>query len=647
MVTLGVSKRVKVMVGRRTILSLVAVVGVLLAIHLTPVARSAAQTTESVEEYLAANYTREEHSIPMRDGVRLFTVVFVPVDASKEYPILLERTPFGAGAFGSDYYRGTPGPNMTLVREGYIIVRQEVRGTYRSEGTFSYLTPHIAAKRGPSDVDESTDTYDTIEWLVANVPHHNGRVGMWGIDFAGFSAAAGMIDAHPALKAVAPQAPVIDLWFDAIYSRGALELANAFRFITSFGEFMPGQKAGFSALYFNMGLDSYRFFLDLGPLSYVDRLCLQGRRPFWNECADHPNYDRFWKSRNLLPYLSKTAPAVMTVGGWFDDQSLYGAPACYRAVEEKNPGVFNVLVMGPWDHAGWLGGYDTQDGLGNVSFGSNTAAFYQENIEFAFFEYFLKDRGRRALPEAYVFETGSNLWRAFDRWPPKEAQSKKLYFHADGRLSFDPPAGSREEWDQFVSDPADPVPVVGHASAWLPRGFMVADQRFVTGRGDVLVYTTAVLERDVTVAGALEANLWVSTSQGDADWVVKLVDVFPPEGDDQFPDHLVLRSYQMLVRAGILRGRLRNNVEIPERFVADKPTKLTVELEGICHTFRKGHQIMVHVQSSWFPAFDRNPQKYVENISRATVEDFVEATHRVYRSSDRASYLEIGVLEER
>jgi putative CocE/NonD family hydrolase len=635
------------MVNRRRIWRLLALAGAHLVFILAPLIVSAAQTTGSVEEYLAANCTREEYSVQMRDGVRLFTVVFVPLDMSKTYPILLERTPFGAGAFGGEYYRGTLGPNMALVRAGYIVVRQEVRGTYRSEGVFSYLTPYLDVKRGPSDVDESTDAYDTIEWLLANVRHHNGRVGMWGLDFAGFSAAAGMIGAHPALKAVSPQSPVTDLWFDTVCSNGAFKFAHAFRLMTHFGESTSGQTVTFNTLYFDMGLDLYRFFLDMGSLSYVDRLYLQGRRSFWNECAAHPNYDQFWRSRNILPHLSKTAPAVMTVGGWFDDENLCGAPACYRAVEEKNPGVFNILVMGPWDHAAWIGQNDTQNEAGGVSFGANTADFYQQNIELAFFEYFLKDRGRRTLPEAYVFETGSNTWRAFDRWPPKETRSTKFYLHADGRLSLDPPGESREEWDEFVSDPASPVPVVRSAASWFPQGFMMADQRFLTGRGDVLVYTTDALERDMTVVGPLKAELWVSTSQGDADWVVKLVDVFPPGGDDRFPDRMVLKGYHMLVRAGVLRGRFRTSAESPAPFVAGDPARVTVELHDICHTFRKGHRIMVHVQSSWFPFIDRNPQKYVENIFRAADEDFSKATHRVYRSAERASCIELGVLGKR
>ena len=607
---------------------------------------SAAQPVESPARYLSANYTREEYQIPVRDGAHLFTVVFSPNDASQPYPILLERTRYGAGAFEGDYYRGNMGPSMPLVREGYIIVRQEIRGTYGSEGRFSYLRPHVAGKRGDKDVDESTDTYDTIEWLLANVPNHNGRVGLWGIGYSGFCAAAGMIDAHPAIKAVSPQGPVTDYWYDGAHSNGAFKLSQTLQFIVNYGEPAPETPVRDHLLFVNIGTDSYRFFLNLGSLSYLDRLYIQGRRQFWSDCAAHPNYDEFWRSKNILPNLSKVAPAVMTVGGWFDDENPYGSVACYKAVEKRNPNAFNILVMGPWEHAGWFGQYESKDGLGNVSFGTNTALFFQENIELTFFEHFLKDRGRRALPEAYVFETGTNLWRAFDHWPPREAQTEKLYFHADGRLSFDASGGSANAWDEFVSDPANPVPAVNRTTLWLPPEFIVEDQRFLWGRPDILEYKTEALDRDVTVAGPVTAKLWVSTSRQDADWVVKLIDVFPPEGDAQFPNRLVLRSYEMPVRYGVVRGRFRNSASKPEPFVSGQPTEVTVELRDVSHTFRKGHCIMVHVQSTWFPFIDRNPQKYVDNIFQAGTEDFVEATHRVYRSGAKASCLEMGILKD-
>jgi putative CocE/NonD family hydrolase len=611
------------------------------------IAAAPAQPMESAQSYLEQNYIRVDYVIPMRDGIELSTTVFSPKDASRAYPFLLERTPFGANVYGGEYYRGILGPSLALLREGYILVRQEVRGTYGSGGTFVYLRPHLARKGGAKDVDESSDTYDTIEWLLANVPGHNGRVGMLGIDYAGFCAAAGMIAAHPALKAVSPQAPVMDFWYDSFHTAGAFNLMNALKFTTNYGEPVPGQPARYHMIYFNLTTNSYDFLLNLGPLSYVDRLYFEGRRPFWSDLAAHPDYDEFWKSRNILPHLEKTAPAVMTVGGWFDDRNLYGPLACYRAVEEKNPGAFNVIVMGPWDHAGWLGGYETEGGLGDVSFGSDTAEHFQESIELGFFEYFLKDKGRRALPEAYVFETGKNRWRAFDEWPPKSAARETLYLEEKGKLSFTKTAGAAAgAYDEFVSDPANPVPAVNYSTVWLPPEFMVQDQRFLFGRGDVLMYESEPLTEDVTVAGPLAANLWVSTSRSDADWVVKVIDVFPAEGDEQFPRRLILRGYHMLVRAGVLRGRFRDGGETPKRFAANEPSRVTVELQDVCHTFRKGHRIMVHVQSSWFPYIDRNPQKWVDNIFRADTEEFAEAKHRVYRAPGRESYLEFGVLRE-
>jgi putative CocE/NonD family hydrolase len=620
-----------------------AATGALLWVISLPAATSA-QTGDPVEAYLEANYTREEHYVAMRDGARLFTVVFLPTDDSKTYPILLERTPYGADPRAGGITRGERGPGMALVREGYILVRQEIRGTHGSEGSFAYFRPFVDEKRRSTDVDESTDAYDTIEWLIANVRNHNGRVGIWGIGYAGFCAAAGMINAHPALEAVSPQAPVTDPWLDTVFFGGAFKLAHTLKFVLNFGETPMGENVGYNTLYVNVGVDLYRFLIDVGSLSYVDRGYLLGRRPFWNECTSHPTYDAFWRARDILPHLEKTAPAVMNVGGWFDDRAPTGALACYRAVEKQNPGVFNVLVMGPWDHTGWLGRYDANRGLGDIAFDSNTAEFYQENIEAPFFEYFLKDRGRRALPEAFVFETGTNEWRTFDRWPPKGVEARKLYFGAGGTLSFDRPAGENEGWDDFASDPANPVPVVSHMSSALPRGFMVGDQRFLAGRDDVVAYTTDVLESDVTVAGALAANLWVSTSRGDADWVVKLVDVFPTEGDDRRPDRMVLRGYRMLVRAGVLRGRYRESAESPKRFVPGEPERLSVRLDDVCHTFRRGHRIMIQVHGSWFPLIDRNPQTYVDNIFRALDDDFVAATHRVYRSPDRASHVEISVF---
>ena len=625
---------------------MISALAIILLAGLVLPAHAEKRATDEFQEYIDTNYTREDYNVPMRDGVQLFTVVYHPNDGGT-YPILLERTPYGA--VGRERFRRSQGPNMSLVREGYIIVRQEIRGTYESGGRLTYLTPHLANKQGKHDVDESTDTYDTIDWLVKDIPNNNGRVGMWGIGYPGFCAAAGMIDAHPALKAVSPQAPIVDYWHDAFFENGAFKMMNAIDFVINYGEPIPGKSSRYHMLYMGMPPDGYDFLLNMGPVSNVDNLYLRSRRPFWDDLTRHANYDSFWQTRNLLPHLKNVAPAVMTVGGWFDAHMLYGPLQCYRSIESKNPKAFNILVMGPWEHEGWLGQYESEDGLGDIMFGSNTPEFFQHNIELTFFEYFLKDKGRADLPEAFVFETGSNEWRAFDAWPPAGTQKKNLYLGADGGLGFSPSpspsAAAGEGFDEFVSDPQNPVPFTHRKTKTVPPEFMVEDQRFAYGRRDVVMYETPVLESDVTIAGPITADLWVSTSKEDADWVVKLIDVFPSDmGADGSSQLLKLRAYQMLVRGGVIRGRYRDDPSNPRKFVPGEPTRVTFELPDICHTFKAGHKIMVQIQSSWFPYVDRNPQTYVGNIVGAEEWQFVEAAHRVYRTQGRESRLEVRVL---
>jgi putative CocE/NonD family hydrolase len=615
----------------------------ILAAGLVLPAHAQTRPTDEFQQYIDDNYTRDDYFVPMRDGVALFTVVYHPNDGGT-YPILLERTPYGA--VGRERSRRSQGPNMSLVRERYIIVRQEIRGTYESGGSLTYLTPHITGKQGARDVDESSDTWDTIDWLVKNIPNNNGRVGMWGIGYPGFCATAGMIDAHPALKAVSPQAPIVDYWQDEFFGNGAFKMMNAIDFVTNYGEPIPGAPARYSMLYIGMSADGYDFLLNMGPVSRVDDLYLRSRRPLWNDLTRHPDYDDFWESRNLVPHMKNVTPAVMTVGGWFDPHVLYGPLATYRSVEEKNPNTFNVLVMGPWAHEGWLGQYDSEDGLGDIMFGSNTPEFFQQNIELTFFEYFLKDRGRADLPEAYVFQTGANEWRAFDKWPPKRAEQKSLYCTAEGTLGFEAPAAPvGKGFDEFVSDPQNPVPFTHRKTRTVPPEFMVEDQRFAYGRKDVVMYETPPLENEVTIAGPITADIWVSTSKEDADWVVKLIDVYPLElGADGSQSLLRLRGYQMLVRAGVIRGRYRNDPSKPEKFVPGEPTRVTFELADICHTFKAGHKIMIQIQSSWFPYIDRNPQAYIGNIFGAEESQFETATHRVYRTPGQASRLKVRVL---
>jgi putative CocE/NonD family hydrolase len=603
------------------------------------------QEQAEAKKPLRERYTKQEQLIAMRDGAKLFTAIYVPKDTSKNYPILLNRTPYSVGPYGTDRYRGGLGPSAAFDTEGYIFVFQDVRGCYMSEGEYDNMRAHIDKKVTEKDIDESSDTYDTIEWLVKNVPNNNGRVGQWGISYPGFYSSAGMIDAHPALKAVSPQAPVSDFYFDDFHHHGAFFLPHAFHFYGRFGHPRPKPTADRSRPFKYIGTpDGYQFFLDLGPLKNVNDRHFKYEIAFWNQMVEHPDYDEFWQSRNILPHLKKVAPAVMTVGGWFDAEDLYGPLNTYRAIEKQNPGIFNVLVMGPWRHGGW--NRSDGDRLGSINFGDKTARYYQQNIEFPFFEHFLKDKGENKLKEATMFETGVNRWREFDKWPPAKTAKKNLYFHDNGKLSFEPPADAGEANDEYISDPKKPVPFTEVVDTRMTVEYMTDDQRFASRRPDVLTYQSDALTEDVTLAGTILANLRVSTSGTDSDWVVKLIDVFPPDAKN-YPNMrqgVQLGGYQMMVRSEVLRGRYRNSYEKPEPFVANEPTTVKVPLQDVLHTFQKGHRIMVQVQSSWFPLVDRNPQKFVPNIFLADDKDFIKATQRVYRSQKNPSRIEVNVL---
>src|SRR5579864_854304 len=596
-------------------------------------------------EYIKANYTKYEYEIAMRDGKKLFTAVYAPKDTSRQYPIMLLRTPYSVGPYGEDNYKTALGPSEIFAKDQFIFAYQDVRGRWMSEGEYMNVRPHKPLKHGPADVDESTDTWDSIDWLVKHVPNNNGRVGMWGISYPGFYVAEGMIDAHPALKAASPQAPVAD-WFigDDFHHNGALYLAHAFRFFYAFGHPRPEPIEEAAPLAKTTNNPSgYDFFLRLGPLSNVDEKVFKGDVAFWNEMMRHPNYDEFWQARNLRPHLRNIKPAVMTVGGWFDAEDLFGALSTYEFVEKQSPTAYNILVMGPWCHGCWSGRSEG-DHLGNVRFNSKTAEFYREHIEFPFFKYFLKEQGGLDLPEAYVFETGSNQWRRYDAWPPKNAAPKSPYFRAGGKLSFDPPE-EETAFDEYVSDPAKPVPYIGQTSLNMTVEHMVEDQRFAAARTDVLVYETEPLTESVTVAGPLTPRLYVSTTGTDSDWAVKLVDVYP----DNFPDPdpnptgVKMGGYQQLVRGELMRGRFRHSYEKPEPFTPGKMEKVEYAMPGVCHSFRRGHRIMVQVQSSWFPVADRNPQKFVD-IYNAKAGDFQKATERVYRTRTAPSSVEVRVV---
>ncbi len=600
-----------------------------------------AQKSFAVREH----YTKQEQLIPMRDGVKLFTAIYVPKDTSQKYPIMLNRTPYSVSPYGAEAYDESLGPSSLFAKEGYIFVYQDVRGRMMSEGEYADVRPHNPNKKG-KEIDENSDTYDTIEWLLKNIPNNNGRVGIWGISYPGFYTSMAIIDSHPAIKAASPQAPIAD-WFigDDFHHNGTLFLPHAFNFFSSFGLPRPKPTTQFPPPFKHETPDGYKFFLEMGPLSNANKKYYKNEVAFWNEMMKHPNYDEFWKERNILPHLKNIKSAVMTVGGWYDAEDLYGALNTYKQIEKQNPGIVNLLVMGPWPHGGWAGGEG--DSLGHARFGSKTSVFYRESIELPFFNYYLKDKGEMKLPEAYVFETGSNVWKTYEQWPPKNVKGETLYLQPGGRLAFDPPKDSdAASFDEYISDPNKPVPHIDWTAIGMTTGYMVADQRHAAKRPDVLVYQTDVLTEDVTIAGPITASLFVSTTGTDSDFVVKLIDVYPDDALDNSPNTpgIKMSGFQMLVRGEPMRAKFRNSFERPEPMVPGKVNKVEWVMPDSYHTFKKGHRIMVQVQSSWFPLMDRNPQKFVD-IYNATEADFQKATQRVYHSKQYGSQVKVGVMK--
>ncbi len=585
---------------------------------------------------IRANYSKFEYQIPMRDGVKLFTSVCVPKDTSQKYPFIMQRTPYSVAPYGPEAYRGSLGPSAEFAREGYIFVYQDVRGRNLSEGEFFWMRPFNPNKKGNTDTDESTDTWDTIEWLLKNVPNNNGRFGQWGISYPGHYAAQSLIDPHPAMKAVSPQAPMADNWLgDDMHHNGAFFLPHAFNFIINFGRPRtgPGQQMGPR---FDHGTnDGYKFFLEMGALPNAQKY-MKNEIRLWNEWMEHGDYDAYWQAQNVPQHLKKVTPAVMTVGGWFDAEDVQGPFSIYRAIEKNNPKAWNVLVEGPWCHGCWARG--TGEKLGGANFGSATSAFYRENIEMPFFNYFLKDKGENKLPEAYVFETGTNVWKTYESWPPKNVESKALYLQANGKLSFDPPKETGAAFDEYVSDPDKPVPFQNRISPSMTYDYMTDDQRFAATRPDVLVYQTDVLETPVTIAGPQQVELFVSTTGTDSDYVVKLIDVYPDRRTDP------MDGYQMLVRGEPMRAKYRNSWAKPEAMKPGQVTKVAYEMPDLNHTFKKGHRIMIQIQSTWFPLVDRNPQKFT-NIYAAKDSDFQKATQRVYRSGKNATSVKVTVIK--
>ncbi|MBC7743968.1 MAG: CocE/NonD family hydrolase [Flavobacterium sp.] len=596
--------------------------------------------------FIRENYTKVEKYISMRDGIKLFTAIYTPKDLSKKYPILMNRTPYTVSPYGNDLFKPSLGPSMLFAKEGYIFVYQDVRGRWMSEGEFQDVRPYNPNKKNKKDIDESSDTYDTIDWLVKNLPNDNGKVGIYGISYPGFYSTASLPGAHPALKAVSPQAPVTD-WFigDDFHHNGAFFVMDAFSFYSSFGVPRPKPitpNEGPKPFQYPIN-DNYKFYLDLGTLKNVKTKYFGDSIKFWNDLMLHGTYDEFWKKRNIRPHLTNIKPATMVVGGFFDAEDTFGALATYKAIETQNPQNKNMLVMGPWYHGGWSRG--TGDMFGDIKFDQPTSTWYQQNVEFPFFQNLLKDKDGANLPEAMIFETGSNKWRRYDTWPPKNIIQKSLFFHQNGQLSFTAPTEANS-FDEYTSDPAKPVPYADGVHLDRTREYMIDDQRFASRRPDVMVYQTEILNEDVTLAGPLMANLVVSTTGTDADYVVKLVDVYPNDypNNEPNPDNVEMGGYQLLIRGEVMRGKFRNSFEKPEPFIPNQVTQVKYTLPDVAHTFRKGHRIMVQVQNSWFPLVDRNPQKFVD-IYNADEKDFQKAAHRIYHDNKNASALLINVIQ--
>lgn len=592
-------------------------------------------------------YEKKEYTITMRDGIKLFTTVYSPRDTSQSYPILISRTTYSCKPYGEDNYKSKLGPSEFLMEDGYIFVYQDVRGRWMSEGHFDNMRPIVPNKKSEQDIDESSDTYDTIDWLLKNVKNHNGKVGQWGISYPGFYTTTGAIEAHPALKASSPQAPIADFYFDDFHHNGAYLLS--YWIITDlFGiqKDEPVKESWYS--FHNPGTpDFYDYFLDIGPLKNLNQYMEDNF--FWQQLRTHPNYDEFWQKRGVLQHLKNIDHAVMTVGGWFDAEDLYGPLNTYRTIEENNPGTYNTIVMGPWSHGDW-GRKSGRQAVGNVFFGEGINEFYREHIERNFFNFFLKDnhKGINNLPEAYMYDTGKKQWSEFETWPPNQSKTVSWFLNEKETLSLTAPAKSDKEFSDFVSDPNKPVPyAINIKPAYIPRKYMTDDQRFASRRPDVLVFESEVLEDEVTLAGDMLAKLKVSTTGTAADWIVKVIDVYPPDHEsyEETQDHLTMGGYQQMVRSEVIRGRFRNSFEKPEPFKPNKVTDVNIKLQDVYHTFKKGHKIMVHVQSSWFPYIDRNPQTYVPNIFDANEEDFQRQTHKVYHSSQHASSIEVKILD--
>ena len=595
---------------------------------------------------LKQKYDKQEVYITMRDGVRLFTSIYTPKNTSVAHPILMNRTPYNIEPGGPDSFNYFMQLYERYTSDDYIMVYQDVRGSYMSEGEFEDIRPIIPLRKSNKDTDESTDTWDTVDWLIKNVKNNNGNVGIFGISYPGFYSTMGIINAHPAVKAVSPQAPVT-AWFlgDDFHHNGAFFLLDCFSFYYSFGQpHKAPTRKGYPGFKWPVP-DSYEFFLNEGADKNLAPEYFDDSIKFWNEAFSHPDYDEFWKSRDPRQFLKNVKPAVMTVGGWFDAEDLYGTLHTYEAIETQNPpSIKNFLVMGPWSHGQWS--FGKGNNLGNIYWGLDANMKFQAQ-EKSFFDYYLKGQGNPDIAEATIFVTGSNEWRTFDSWPPENVVEKNLYLQPSGGLTFTSPQTS-DSFDEYVSDPMKPVPYDDGIHTHRTAEYMTDDQRFASRRPDVMVYQTDVLTDDITLTGPLTADLFVSTTGTDADYIVKLIDVFPPDTkadiDKANNIKVPLGDYQMLVRGEVFRGKYRNSFEKPEPFVPGKVTEVRYKMPDIAHTFKKGHRMMVQVQNSWFPLVDRNPQKFVD-IYTCSDKDFQKATQRIYHDASNASYIKLTVLK--
>lgn len=597
-------------------------------------------------------YQKFEYRIPMRDGVTLYTAVYVPRNASpaKPYPFLMQRSCFGSTPYGSDQYKATLGPSLTLQADGYIFVYQDVRGRWASEGQWTNMTPIVSDRRKPSNptlVDESTDTYDTIDWLLRHVSYHNGRVGLWGMSYAGFYAIAGSINAHPALKASSPQAPIADFFREDIHHNGAFtQLALLAYPLFGDGPTEPTTKPWFLKDWIQTGDQTeFAWHQQLGPLSNAQPYL--ARNVFWQQTVKHPNYDAFWQERNILPHLRNVRPAILVVGGWFDAEDLYGPLSIYKTLAQARSTSRPMLVMGPFGHRGWSEeiGHTLHNDL---YFGDSLATYYQRTIEAPFFYHYLKGAGdgKTGLPTVCLFDTGLKRWQTFSSWPSTTSHRVSWYLTPAGQLRTQ--ATNPADYREYISDPAHPVPYSEATLTAEPDfsalfSYMSANQQFASERPDVLTFQTDLLPENLTVGGEINVRLKVSTTSTDADWVVKLIDVYPPDEPNHpyLPNpNTQLANYQQLVRADIRRGRFRQSVETPQPFTPNQPAEVRLQLLDVLHTFKKGHRVMIQVQSSWFPLIDRNPQTFVNNIYKAVQSDFKSARHRLYGDS----FIEVSTL---